>query len=428
MTQVSFSVSGGGLTDIARNVLLSDDPGRAMRLLTTALMGDGADEVARKVLAGDMRLKSVVEGGQRLIQAIEQEDQAYKRQLAYIYAGRFKTKRGWMRPESIVETVSVDARKWAAMRTGTGDSAAETIHEWNRASAEFYATRMEEVFLVDSKWTIWSPCGEIPYWWQPHRTMEEALKEALECGRHVHVFRDAPSKAEAKRAGADPLLMDDFARGAVAELTKEAKRASEEARIREEVQRIAGDDTFDLTFRGQVHRVPRKPFECWALGRSNLAHMAPAWKPVSRSGLKLQMDDEYHTDWLLGGGFALGDAYDDELTSLAWGLRLDLQAKLGGYECTVVNAPPDVMFYTGEVGVDVVVLPDLSPRHAELVMGDAVRAVVAEQGGALAHVAVVGRERGLIVLRVPGALASFPVGCKVTINLVRGSVSTTRHQ
>ena len=67
---------------------------------------------------------------------------------------------------------------------------------------------------------------------------------------------------------------------------------------------------------------------------------------------------------------------------------------------------------TGVVGDDIVVLPNMHPSHAMAVMQ--ARGVVAEVGGALAHLAVVCREMVL-----PDACTTLTPGMRVTLDPAR---------
>lgn len=59
--QVAFSIEGAFMTRTARDVMLSDDPAKAWRLIGLSLVGDNADEAARGILDGTHRLEGVNE-------------------------------------------------------------------------------------------------------------------------------------------------------------------------------------------------------------------------------------------------------------------------------------------------------------------------------------------------------------------------------
>lgn len=72
---------------------------------------------------------------------------------------------------------------------------------------------------------------------------------------------------------------------------------------------------------------------------------------------------------------------------------------------------------TGVVGDDIVVLPNMHPSHAMAVMQ--ARGVVAEVGGALAHLAVVCREMGTTMMVLPDACTTLTPGMRVTLDPAR---------
>lgn len=96
-----FVITGEALTRHARALMLEDEPGKAYRLLAQGLVGDGADEVVRKVLAGELDLN----GDSRVGVGVEPggDDAAkYVEDLRWLYAGRLKIDGRWYRPRAIV--------------------------------------------------------------------------------------------------------------------------------------------------------------------------------------------------------------------------------------------------------------------------------------------------------------------------------------
>ena len=191
---------------------------------------------------------------------------------------------------------------------------------------------------------------------------------------------------------------------------------------------------------GGILRVPRAPFARWALGRDG-AHLAPAWRGVAPAGLKMQGDDPDHSDWVLGAGLDPGDAYprDGEAGARAravrgatWDARHALRRELLGRGCAVlsgrgatageaVHPGPDEEVPAGSIAV----VPHAGPEYwaaarSACALGDG--AVIAETGGKLAHLALLGREAGpdgreafrLVV--VPGARRLFPAEARVRVD------------
>jgi hypothetical protein len=339
----------------------------------------------------------------------------------------------WWRPVATVLNASASAREAAAHAAGrlVDDGAlrpGQAMMLWARFTTEHYLGECERVVRIGNDWTIWAACGERPFWWDPVLSWEDAWREAAEAGRPLQ-----------QRGGEHPRVMLELLvhetpnqerRDELHDAYDAAMQEERAIRLRQiaaEVRERAGDDVFELVIAARDERperrvmVPRAPFWHWALGRTNLLHFAPPWDPISPVGLKLQLDDPYHSDWMLGAGLDLYDDYSASgsgpVDEAAMNARLELQMKLGGYDVVVLS---DGGAVTGVVGQDIAVLPDLSVDYKDAALTS--RAIIAERGGALAHLAIVGMERGLTVVRDPGALIRYPKGSVLTINPEAGTV------
>jgi phosphohistidine swiveling domain-containing protein len=89
------------------------------------------------------------------------------------------------------------------------------------------------------------------------------------------------------------------------------------------------------------------------------------------------------------------------------------------YRAAVVSAGGTV---TGVIGEDIAVLPDMHPTRS----GQAwdARAVVAEVGGPLAHMAVVAREMNKTMMVLPDACELLHPGMRVTLVPARCEILT----
>jgi phosphohistidine swiveling domain-containing protein len=224
---------------------------------------------------------------------------------------------------------------------------------------------------------------------------------------------------------------------------KERFKFNEE--IRRKVLEQAKGDMMDLHTKDgrKVATVPRAPFIAWALNRTSLKHLAPPWQAVSPPGLKLQMDEPAHTDWFYGATiyvtqeerlrtrFKSAETLDEakELAQ-AWGVKLgrydfdyhgpldeashheafELQEKLGDFEAPVIVDAGDVQ---GEVGKEIIVLPDLQPDHVDKIVR--AKGIITQVGGKVAHIAQVALERSITIMRVENAVTRFPEGTKLSL-------------
>jgi hypothetical protein len=432
---VSFSVEGAFITEKAREMLLSEMPGKAWRLITMGLIGEGGAKAAQGILDGTHRLDGV-----DYLTLVEEdpddpEVQRYLKDLRYIYAGRIRINGCWYRPSGRCRP-TMKAVSWADSISPLREERA--IETWNKRIGSFFAYDGEIVRVVRAKDTslkgactvLWEPCGERPFWWDEHRAEFDALQEFEEVRGRLD-FRDRKSEdvkeaSVALDAQAEKLMEDSRV------ASREARQRAEEERwdrwekkcveIGKKVREQAGDDVFELhieeqkdAFKGdqpaRTVMVPRAPFWHWALGRTSLKDHAPPWTPVSPSGMKLQNDNEYHTDWMLGAGLDIAKDYGyatavtDAAMKESWRIQEMLSFKVG-----VLVDSGDVL---GVVGKEILVLPNLSPQHAEAAMAPGVRGIITEAGGELAHLSVIGREQGWTIMRHEAATDVYKPGAKL---------------
>ncbi len=224
---------------------------------------------------------------------------------------------------------------------------------------------------------------------------------------------------------------------------KERFKFNEE--IRRKVLKQSKGDMMDLHAKDgrKVATVPRAPFMVWALNRTSLKHLAPPWQTISPPGLKMQMDEPAHTDWFYGATiyvsqdervrarFPHAETLDEakELAQ-AWGAKLgrydydhngllseaadhesfELQEKLGDFQTPVVVDAGDVV---GEVGKEIVVIPNLQPDHVDKIAR--AKGIITQVGGAVAHIAQLALERSITIMRVEDAMTRFPEGTKLSL-------------
>jgi len=176
-------------------------------------------------------------------------------------------------------------------------------------------------------------------------------------------------------------------------------------------------------------KVPRAPFLHWAFDRMRQYDaFKPPWEPVSRVGMKMIGDNRYHTDWVIGAGF---DPRDQNLYGgspiskaalhLAWLQQERFSAETGVH--VLVDGEPAVGLVEygkpntrGARGA-IVVLPNLHPKYLDATANAA--AVITEEGGKTAHLAQVGRERRLPIVRVPDARQKYQIGDQLVVNTTR---------
>lgn len=203
---------------------------------------------------------------------------------------------------------------------------------------------------------------------------------------------------------------------------------------------------------GKTFRFPKRALLWYVFGNMRaMEDLLPEYEPFSPSGMKLQMDNRYHTDVMIGAGWDIEDrdmywdhdcdenialheaklAMEDEFHSLReFGFtilanttnRKDFNCQVWDHEpkdnpnCSTnyhiddVPAPKDRFDRLRAIVIpNASIQYDLAARNADV--------IITEVGGQLAHLAIVSRERGKILLRVDDAVKRFPYWTKLRVNL-----------
>jgi phosphohistidine swiveling domain-containing protein len=470
---VHFSITGDAYTTIARDFLLSERPAQAYRLLADYLKGGAPGEaqtIAPEVLDGKRKLTGDSTKG--IGHAVDRGSAGYRKTLRYIYAGRIRIGNTWWRPSARVATFGPDDARWASREYGCKGCPvdAEGKRAWGKLRVQYYVEGTPNKLVAvradrtknESPFIIFEPCGEPPFWWQEHRDSDAALADFLAAGRRLGEIRaeqadsDEREGMRGREAPFASLRAQRIAREeaeAEREFEEEEDRAREAAyrarlvELREQVLAQANGDMVELELTdddlrswretealydddgdpnapkrpkfkaGDKFQVPRAPFMNWALRRTSLAHLAPKWEMVSDPDMKMFNDDRYHTDWMLGAGVGLTSSFSSPIIQAAHRKGSEIQEEVGGFQAHVLVGGPS---FDGTVGtVDtagaIMVLKDLRNSPANNKAMANARAIITENGGELAHLAIVGRETGIPVLRVPDALTRFPVGCRLRV-------------
>jgi hypothetical protein len=338
-----FTVTGEAITQIARDLMVSDEPGKAYRLLADCLIGAGADDVSRRVLTGAINLIGDSVNGIDVETADPEDVREYVELVRYIYAGRVKIKGKWYRPRGVVLSYGADDARAAGRRARVTDDPIATMASLGRRRAEYYAGPGERVELVtdcgdleihrNGAYVIFEPCADAPLWMKPAGDTQAAVTQALAAGRsleRIGAFENAFAEVSSILCAAAETDDEDEADELreLAYAIEDEQRAALLADIGEKVREQAGEDVFPLELLdGRVVQVPRAPFMHWALSRlpEFPRDRLPPWTPVSHSGIKMQMDDPHHTDWVLGAGLTIEEGYSENVTSPAWGVAADMQ-------------------------------------------------------------------------------------------------------
>jgi phosphohistidine swiveling domain-containing protein len=143
-------------------------------------------------------------------------------------------------------------------------------------------------------------------------------------------------------------------------------------------------------------------------------------------------DDANHTDWVIGAGLDPEDRellyYPGPVADAAMKLSHELQDKFD--EPSDVHVLVDGPVVSGTVvhgkrnkptpPGSIVVLPDLRTQYLEAIAEAA--GVITENGGETAHLAQVGREQNLPIVRVANAREKYEEGSEIMINTATRTV------
>jgi len=206
-----------------------------------------------------------------------------------------------------------------------------------------------------------------------------------------------------------------------------------------------------LIIRGEsgTWRFPKRALIWYVFGgMTAMRDLLPEYEAFSPSGLKLQMDNRYHTDVMIGAGFGIDGTYDhgsDQNEALHEAVRQieDEFKELRHFDFTILanaqsrkyfrcqvfdHEPKENPNSTTNYHIDdqdppkdkydtlrAICIPnasikyDLAARNADV--------IITEVGGELAHLAIVSREKGKLLIRVEGAVKKFPYWSKLRIDL-----------
>jgi hypothetical protein len=193
-------------------------------------------------------------------------------------------------------------------------------------------------------------------------------------------------------------------------------------------------------------RVPRAPFELWAVALSGGSHLVSPWKNVSPVGVKQGADDPNHTDWMLGAGLEPLDMKiggpnpsAEELSAAAYTARATVERRVLAFECSVllqghavtgrVHTPStrDDFPAPNEDGMPpVTIVKNAGPDWLEMAIKtfQLGGAIIVERGGEMAHLVTELRATGGgSIIRKEKARTIYPPGSLLKVEPVIGRLT-----
>lgn len=463
MPTASMQIDGGWLTGIARDLMREGQHDKAAALLYDGLDGIQWDQVYA-ILRGEAKLV-----GTNTLDLEPDEDPEYVEALQDVYGGRFEYEgRWWVAYKVVASLGGLDARWSLEQNTqrnlllGFSRSTPARANHAQRLS--FYA-HPEDLVAQCSDYlaAICCPSQPPPAWLGMERAPKLSPKEvvdwsvawASQSGKldtpNPRDDLQPPYAHSVENSGPDPWERAYQERSFITPrgdaLDAEAERFKVSAmRVREAVlSKSSLEVTLSYTDRaGQARtvRIPKEPLDQWALARLGLGHLANPWEAVAPGGFKMTNDSPYHSDWCCGATVEgkeddplhvltdYADAFTgpSPLQDAAHNYAFELASNFRDYKAHILNVGK-----SGEGRVvqpepgervppgSVVVLPHLGVEFSEVALCEPL-AIIAGKGGPLAHLAVVGREKHLTILRIPGAASTFLTGMRVTLDADTGEV------
>lgn len=467
MTIAHFSIDGGWLTEHARNLVREGRWDHAMRTLVDGLEGMTTD-IALRILKGDAKLVGVND-----VDLADDDDAKYKEALDWHFSGVFVDSNGrYLRPYAVVTAWGSEdlCDQYTVMTPGSQRaevSYRSTTRSWRNPliyadnpnvdvslEADVVSGQISNTTglgLGSKAMVLCRVLNNYPHLlYKAHRVndISAAITDLWDRGislKEVGASAEPVVAADAER---------DTIKEAVAKITASrqqgetldervarqnrefaARQALKEQIIgwRERILEQAGDKLFPLTYtvkgESKTVMVPTAPFENWSLWRTTGAKLATPWEKVSPSGLKMTGDDPYHSDWMIGAGLDLDAFHEDgsDLNDVAFSTNFRLQETMLSFSASVLcgdqPAYGEAVHPKPGESVDsdkIAIIPNAGPRYLQAALTAA--AVVVEQGGAMAHLVSIGREQGVTIMRVEGALKLYPAGYKVKVSPQDGYV------
>ncbi|MBY3155440.1 hypothetical protein HFO56_24240 [Rhizobium laguerreae] len=193
-------------------------------------------------------------------------------------------------------------------------------------------------------------------------------------------------------------------------------------------------------------RVPRPPFELWAVALSGGGHLVAPWKNVSPVGVKQGADDPNHTDWMLGAGLGPLDMKSggpnplaEELSAAAHAARGEVERRLLSFPCSVllqghavrgrahIPASRDDFPRVSDDGLPPIsIVKNAGPDWLDMALKtfDLGGAVIVERGGEMAHLVTELRATGGgAILRKEKARTLYPTGSLLKVEPASGRLT-----
>lgn len=425
MPSLSFSTSGPTIVDHLRGLMRHGD-WRAALSDAKEIFPDVPEEPLIEILKGNKTLvgRTTDSGG---IDYVDDTDHTYRDYLAGAYDGAILIDGMMYRPISVVTDYGQHdqiGESYLPDIISVEDQA--DLSNFDRSEilnrALFYANgnKLAKAILCEvpaqkgatethTLAVIFEPARDLPSWIKPVSNAQAAVSQRLSQLEYIGHEAFYPSRRKS-------------------DLPPESVRKA--AILQQNSDLGYGLRAINFGEKLGVRHVPLAPLIVWAAGRLRSYHsertLIPEWKPVNPSGLKQNMDDPAHTDWMLAAGLLDPDLWGKELDKRMWEISEDLQSEITGTRLHVLAAGKPaasgvIKFCKSADEVDhntIAVVPNAGVRYYDVALKAAATIVI--EGGAMSHLAVNGLADNLLIVRISSAKASFKDGDQVTLDIKNG--------
>jgi phosphohistidine swiveling domain-containing protein len=426
MPSLSFSTTGPAIVEHMRGLVHRGD-WRSALSDAKDIFPDVGEEPLIEILKGNKTLvgRTSDPGG---IDYIDDRDEAYRDHLSERYDGATLIDGMMYRPVSVITDYGRHDQIGEAYlpdHITTEDQA--SLSNFDRSElmnrALFYANgnKLAKAILcelptkkggddVQTFAVIFEPTLDVPSWIKPAPNTQSAAEQRL--SRLDYIGHEALYPEKNQSSSLPP---------------EEERKA---AILKQNQDLGYGLRAIDFGAKIGVRQVPLAPLIVWAAGHLRSyqkveAHI-PNWVPQNPSGLKVNMDDPTHTDWMLAAGLLDPNLWGKDLDTRMWQISEDLQVELTGAQLHVLAAGKStasgiIKFCKSAEDVDentIAIVPNASVRYYEVALKAAATIVI--EGGAMSHLAVNGLADKLFIVRISSAKASFKDGDHVTLDIEKG--------
>lgn len=463
-----FVVTGESMTRQARDFMLDGDWRRAFKWIQDGLPGISYDQIV-DILKGEKKL--IGENNLELVDddVSDPDVVKYLNTLDYMYYGIYRQGQKFYRPYAILEGFGPDDVKYAREKTGYKFSffipGREVLNQnLINARCMYYADDpdhdivqnvkrhlLDDSVVTSSVTILCKEIVDIPIWMLFEKNVQKAYDVIVEKynGLPLRGYKGGSMNPKWIPTG-EQHLSETLKYPKTPDVSKEIVREEEKEREKSVAFYMSKvldqtKDWYTFSYDGNQYRMPLAPWENYCLWRTCGAHLAMPWTMCAPEGFKIYaLDDRYHTDWLLGLQINRNNTWENVYEDPAnyedeKNLKNYLDNLMGSYQEEKLGFDVQVLAGNGSVYGEVIhpmsdtkisekciaVIPSARPEWS-IVANQIAKyggAIITEQGGVLCHLAIVGRETNLRLVRIEKATQKYPVGTRLILDCDKGKLN-----